>query len=158
MNLACEKLGRRGMRAETAVTPVCGGENASASDLIDRHDKTARLPQDVICSLVDHYGSRTSEVLACIDGDVGMMHRLGCSRIIKAQVQHAVRDEMAQSLGDVVFRRTDLGTAGHPGIGALEDCAEALASELHWTRERTNAELDDVVQRFPPWSCGMAVA
>ena len=44
----------------------------------------------------------------------------------------AVREEMAQTLSDVIFRRTDLGTGGHPGQTELSECAQLVAEELGW--------------------------
>jgi glycerol-3-phosphate dehydrogenase len=69
--------------------------------------------------------------------------------VIKAEVIHAVREEMAHKLGDVVFRRTDLGTGGHPGATALQGCAELVAAELGWSKERIQQELAEVEARFP---------
>ena len=62
---------------------------------------------------------------------------------------HAIRAEMAQKLGDVVFRRTDLGTAGNPGESALRTCAALTAAELKWDKARVQKELDEVRQVFP---------
>jgi glycerol-3-phosphate dehydrogenase len=61
---------------------------------------------------------------------------------------HAVREEMAQKLTDVVFRRTGLGTVGHPGEDALSACASIMGRELGWNRERTGKELSDVRDVF----------
>jgi len=63
-------------------------------------------------------------------------------------VVHAVRDEMAQKLEDVVMRRTELGTAGHPGIPALKECAELMAMELGWTQSQTRDETQQLERFF----------
>lgn len=64
------------------------------------------------------------------------------------RVRRAVRDEMAQRLGDVVFRRTTLGAEGHPGAEALERCADLIAAELGWSPARRQAELADTESEF----------
>jgi glycerol-3-phosphate dehydrogenase len=51
---------------------------------------------------------------------------------------------MAQTLQDVVLRRTDLGTAGHPGRKALKLAARHVADELGWEPERVEAEVSGV--------------
>jgi glycerol-3-phosphate dehydrogenase len=56
---------------------------------------------------------------------------------------------MAQKLADCVFRRTDLGTAGHPGDEALAVCAALMAAELGWSAARIELELAEVGSRFP---------
>jgi glycerol-3-phosphate dehydrogenase len=55
---------------------------------------------------------------------------------------------MAQKLSDVIFRRTDLGTAGHPGDDALAACAEIMGAELGWSRQRIGKELQQVQSEF----------
>ena len=61
---------------------------------------------------------------------------------------HAVRQEMAMKLGDVVYRRTDLGTGDFPGEDALRNCADLMASELGWDEARIQREMDDVRGTF----------
>lgn len=65
-----------------------------------------------------------------------------------AAVMTAVRDEMALTLGDVVFRRTGLGTAGHPGREALEAAAALAGAELGWDGARRRAEIEAVEERY----------
>ena len=48
---------------------------------------------------------------------------------------------MARSLADVVFRRTELCTAGHPGEEALLASAALAGHELGWDAEKTRHEL-----------------
>ena len=66
----------------------------------------------------------------------------------KAEVVHAVRREMAQRLDDVVLRRTELGTAGHPGDRPLKQCAEVMAGELGWNEAHTRNEIQRVKRNF----------
>jgi glycerol-3-phosphate dehydrogenase len=64
-------------------------------------------------------------------------------------VVQAVRHEMAQTLADCVFRRTDIGTSGHPGTAILQSCADLMAIELGWSSRRKQQEQDEVLERFP---------
>ena len=60
--------------------------------------------------------------------------RLAADRIsIEAEVGFAVREEMAVQLDDVIFRRTGLGTLGHPGRACLDRCATIMGGALGWT-------------------------
>ena len=45
----------------------------------------------------------------------------------------AVREEMAVQLDDVIFRRTGLGTLGHPGRACLDRCASIMGVTLGWS-------------------------
>ncbi len=51
-----------------------------------------------------------------------------------------MREEMAPRMADIVFRRTDLGTAGHPGAAALEDLEQLMQREQGWSGARTAQE------------------
>jgi glycerol-3-phosphate dehydrogenase len=68
--------------------------------------------------------------------------------VIKAEVIHGVQREMAQKLADVVLRRTELGTAGHPGTACLYTCAEIMAEELGWDRNRVANEVQELEEVF----------
>lgn len=79
----------------------------------------------------------------------GSTSPLNGAMVSEGDVRHAVREEQAQQLSDVVFRRTDLGTGGHPGEFALRACAEVMASELGWDSLRLQRELEDVERFYP---------
>jgi glycerol-3-phosphate dehydrogenase len=100
--------------------------------------------------LITHYGSRHREVLAEAKGDPQRL--VPCAEgteVVGAEVMFAVRREMAAKLTDVVFRRTDLGSAGHPGDAALLSVAAIVGKELGWSEERSASELAEVRRRFP---------
>ena len=59
----------------------------------------------------------------------------------------AVREEMAQSLIDVVVRRTGLGAAGYPGDEVARHAAAAMGRLLHWSDDKVASELASL-QRF----------
>jgi len=48
----------------------------------------------------------------------------------RVDIVHAIRNQMALSLDDVVLRRLYLAQSGHPGIDALRACAAVVAAEL----------------------------
>src|SRR5207248_3324487 len=95
------------------------------------------------------YGTTYVEVLRIVRQLPGWGDPIGDTGILRAEVIHGVRHEMAFRLGDCVFRRTDLCTAGNPGEEALRISAELAAAELGWTAAQTEAELRDVRARFP---------
>lgn len=89
------------------------------------------------------YGTRYREVLA-----VGGEERVGeQSPVLACEIRHAVREEMAFDLASVVLRRTELGTAGHPGRACIERVADIMAEELSWDHERRASEVA-ALERF----------
>ena len=78
-----------------------------------------------------------------------MLRRLAPeTNVIGAQVIHAVRHEMALHLEDVVFRRTGLGTLGHPGVPAITQAAELMRRELGWDEAQHAREIAETVRQF----------
>jgi len=53
------------------------------------------------------------------------------SQTLHGQIVHAIRNEMARSLEDVVLRRLSIAQTGHPGIDLLRTCADVVAGELN---------------------------
>ena len=89
--------------------------------------------------LVYTYGSAYKEIL---EGDRERI--VPESPVLAAEVRHAVREEMASDLASVVLRRTELGTAGHPGRAVLEACADVVQSELGWSAAHKKEELENL--------------
>ena len=61
---------------------------------------------------------------------------------------HVIQHEMALTLGDIVLRRTPLGSAGHPGADALRASARIAAAELDWDQERVAQEIAAVEKTY----------
>ena len=55
---------------------------------------------------------------------------------------------MAVRLVDAVLRRTEAGSAGHPGRHALEAAARVMGAELGWTADRCTQEVETAEQVY----------
>ena len=97
------------------------------------------LSEPVMRRLVYNYGSAYRDVLKYLPHDSDRPEQ-----VLKAETIHAVREEMAQKLSDVVLRRTELGTAGHPGDDVLAICAQTMGAELGWSLTKLEQEQQDV--------------
>jgi glycerol-3-phosphate dehydrogenase len=151
VDLIFRRFGRKPPRCKTDRIPLIGGDIENFSEFSERAMKTSPngLNTDVMEHLLHNYGSGYPDVLHTCQGKPELLETLDGSSVIKAEVIHAVRAEMAQKLGDVVFRRTDLGTAGHPGEAALRECAAVMAGELGWDERRLESELAEVGEAYP---------
>jgi glycerol-3-phosphate dehydrogenase len=69
--------------------------------------------------------------------------------ILSGETLFAVREEMAQKLSDVVFRRTQLGSAGLPSESSLTAVSGLMAEELGWDETRRKSEINDVKAFYP---------
>lgn len=151
IDLVSQKLGKGLQRSATDQIPVYGGKIENFEKLVQStiREGSRGLSPDVIRALIHNYGSEYNDVLKYVDKNPAWAETLGRSKVMKAEVIHAVHEEMAINLGDVVFRRTDLATGENPGEQPLRECAELMASELGWTREQIDEQFREVVQRFP---------
>ena len=61
---------------------------------------------------------------------------------IVAQLHHAVREELAVSLQDVLLRRTGIGQSRCQGLDCAEPIAARMAELAGWTPRRLDAELE----------------
>jgi glycerol-3-phosphate dehydrogenase len=108
------------------------------------------LREEMIQRLVCNYGSSYPLVLQYLDQHAKDNQTVKEDlSILKAEVLHGIRDEMARKLSDVVFRRTELGTVGHPGDESLRFCAGIMGGELGWSPVRIEKEIQEVSEVFP---------
>ncbi|MEJ2629018.1 MAG: glycerol-3-phosphate dehydrogenase C-terminal domain-containing protein [bacterium] len=109
------------------------------------HSYGSQFREKTIRHLVLNYGSALDGIIQyCTDNPELSKLIKGSDEVIQAEILYAVREEMAQTLSDVILRRTDLGSAGNPGDTVLTTCADLMASELNWDQNHKNKEIDTV--------------
>src|SRR6185369_7950762 len=88
------------------------------------------------------YGARAGEVATLAAGDAYWAKPLvpGCPAI-RAEVAHAVENEWAVSLSDIVLRRLALGFGPDLGASAAMAVAAICRDRLGWSKSRAAAEL-----------------
>jgi len=62
-------------------------------------------------------------------------------------VRRAVHEEMAVKLGDIVFRRSNMGNSLRIDRGAVTQIARLAGAELGWDTMRQGAEVDEVMNK-----------
>ncbi|MFH0772496.1 MAG: glycerol-3-phosphate dehydrogenase/oxidase [Candidatus Omnitrophota bacterium] len=60
---------------------------------------------------------------------------------LRSLIEHAVKDEMANNLKDLLIRRLQLATTPSLGLNELEDSAGIMAQLLDWTPARKESEI-----------------
>ncbi len=103
-----------------------------------RHPDFDRDTTDILGRL---YGTAGDAVLAIAREDQTLAERVNHEGEILAQAVYAVRHEMAQTLLDIVLRRTGIATLGSPGETILLKVARAVAPELRWDDKRIAQEI-----------------
>jgi glycerol-3-phosphate dehydrogenase len=142
LELVGKKLDRSLGKSITDKTPlsVC-----AIPDLAAYLETARRDNADFSAATVDYlsrtYGTEYADVLALARADASLAETLDADGELLAQVTYAIREEMALHLSDILFRRTGIGTLGHPGDDVLRKVAALAARELGWDEARTTREL-----------------
>jgi glycerol-3-phosphate dehydrogenase len=132
-------------RHVTANLPLVGTE-----DLREGMPSLQRAADDLglsgsMPSLIEAYGANAGSVMSLVRDNPGLGQRLADDLpYLLAQVTHACRYELAQTLKDALERRTWtlMGDWDH-GLARLESVADLMAGELGWSPERRRREIED---------------
>ncbi len=69
---------------------------------------------------------------------------------LDGKIRYAIREEMAQTLEDIVMRRLESAPTRCPPVSQLGRVADIAGAELGWTEHQTNEEIHQVLGRFLP--------
>jgi len=70
--------------------------------------------------------------------------------LLRAELRYFLAEEMALTLADVVFRRTNMASAECPDRNVLVALARAMAEELGWDEAETERQIARVLAAFAP--------
>lgn len=151
VDLVLKKINAPRVSSKTGSTPLWGGDIKDFPEFTGEQQKSCpvRFEKPVFMSLLRNYGSKYMDVVEYAMEQPHLAVAFEGTNVIKAEVLYAARQEMAQTLADVVLRRTELGSGENPGCDALEQCADLLGDELGWDKERRKIEVDKVAGFYP---------
>lgn len=141
-------VARLGQPPRTGLTEAsrmasAGFTSLAALDAEARHTAVPHTDAPLRARLAATYGSQWPDVAALAAADPALASPLSDTcPITGAEVVHAVRHEAAQTLTDVLLRRTEAGTAGRPDSAAVDRALTHLATGLGWTPARVQSERD----------------
>ncbi|MBN1155424.1 glycerol-3-phosphate dehydrogenase/oxidase [candidate division KSB1 bacterium] len=153
INLICKRLSIPMKKSNTDTTRLYGGDIDRFEEFLNHNigDDPYKLGESAISHLTYNYGSAINDIYCYGQSDPSWMRFLpGTNEVVRAEVLHAVREEMAMKLSDVVLRRTDIGSGEKPGDTTLVEIANIMGHELVWTDERAKAEIEEVKQLYVP--------
>jgi glycerol-3-phosphate dehydrogenase len=155
MNLVQRKLGERVTRSNTDRERLHGGRFSDFAALVDEIEQ--QLPDEgkhAAKALAHNYGSEYREVLECA-AESTYRNAIGNTNVIAAEVIHAIRFEMAKTLTDIVFRRTELGSGGDPGQDAVHQAAKIASAEFGWDKDEMADQIqtvEKILRQGGPWN------
>jgi glycerol-3-phosphate dehydrogenase len=144
-DLLARKSGRSWRGCTTATTQLVGGEVKDWTAFVVSKSRKykERIDPELLSSLLYKYGTEIDEVIEPLL-TTSSSGKIPDSEILAAEVNHAVKHEMARSVSDMVFRRSGLGTIGHPGKDILTRVAVLMAELLGWDQARIRSEIQEI--------------
>jgi glycerol-3-phosphate dehydrogenase len=143
VDAAVKKLGRKADKCRTHQVPLPGGTAYPFAGFRERFRVTSGLPVETADRLLRIYGTRAAEALDFADGSPELREPFDPdSGAIGAEVVFSLRTEMAETLADVVQRRTLVGYGAHAGLDAVDAAAEIAVRHAGWSDERAAREAD----------------
>ena len=128
-------------RTRDADLPGVFGLDASRAAL----EKTGLLSPAGVDRMIDVYGGRAFSLVALCEDEPGLARTLGEGRrILAAEVVLALREEFAQTLSDIVFRRMMIGFDADQACNLYEDIAAIAAAEAGWGSGHTKQQLEEL--------------
>jgi glycerol-3-phosphate dehydrogenase len=154
-DLVAKRLGGSRSDSSTQRRPLPGGylddlEHYVASEVWPRAQALG-LDQEQAHHLGSIYGSMTPRLLDRVERDRSLAARVCPDQpTIAAQLVHAVEDEWALSLGDVLLRRTPLGLASCQALDCLDQVADHIAPLLDWSSSERERQIDAYRREIEP--------
>jgi glycerol-3-phosphate dehydrogenase len=116
-----------------------------------KYTTARRVAERVVDRVFSHLG-RTSPpcqtAAVRLDEPSGEINLEPNGTVARADILHAIREEMALKLSDIVFRRSHLGTLSEVSRITLEEMSHVAGAELGWDATRQEAEIQDVMRQL----------
>lgn len=153
VNIVCDRLGKQA-RCPTAHAPLPGYAGISLEPFRRTLQQETGLSETQASRLVSIYGERAREVIAYGKDAPELLQPIAPQTdVIGAEIVHAVQREFAETLGDILMRRTMASLAPDMAIGVDEAAAAIAGRSLGWSEERVRKEVADYrasLRRFRP--------
>jgi glycerol-3-phosphate dehydrogenase len=146
LDLLLSQLPQQPARVDTRFQPLAGGKIMQMETF--RSQAHARRSTQIAAASLDsilcNHGADYERVLGHCTDEPALAPMVPGTTTLAGEIQHAVKEEMAVRLADVVLRRTDMSFDAHPGREALEFTARSMAQLLNWSPQRTADEIQNV--------------
>jgi len=116
--------------------------------LKELHMKYPTFSGNTIDYLGKNYGLECHQIFKLAKENKDYAEVLNADGEILAEVYYAIKNEMAKTLPDILFRRTGIGTLGHPGKTIMKKVADLSGSLLNWDKKQREAEIQKAEKIF----------
>jgi glycerol-3-phosphate dehydrogenase len=151
------KIIRAKWKMSTKVSPLFAQASVGGKKSVEDELRQVALPGQgasfaaLAAHFWENYGPRSREVIRNNRQTPGTFCFISANPFCTAdEVVYGLREEMAQKLSDIVFRRTSLAQGGLPSLDVLRQVAQVMSLELGWDEKRQQREIEEVVQVYHP--------
>jgi glycerol-3-phosphate dehydrogenase len=144
LDLLLRQSPRRIAPVDNTHLPLVGGniDNFDAFEAQALRDRPSGMDARSLYGLVRNFGSECRDIVQMSETQPEGAEVIPGTMTLLAEIWHAVEQEMAVKLEDVVMRRTDIAAGRHPGHIALEATADAMRQKLDWSAARMQEEIE----------------
>jgi glycerol-3-phosphate dehydrogenase len=153
VDLACHKLGKAAA-CTTGEAKLPGANAADFAAFCGAFKQESGLAPTTAERLLNIYGTRSTELADMVRDNAALAEPF-CAETgaIAAELLLAFKCEMAETLADVLLRRTLVGLGPRLGLDAIENAARLAQGYLGWDSERAATEVAGYrreIKRFCP--------
>ena len=158
VDMVYDKLDREAPESRTDKVPLPGAAVEDFESFAAEFKVRSGLTDELAERLLRLYGARAPDVLELAGEESSLRMPLSPSAtvesgLIGAEVLYAFHHEMAQTLSDVLLRRTMVGLGPKVGLDVDEAASQVAVKHLGWDDERAQGEVQDFrgfIKRFRP--------
>ena len=147
MKLVCTSLGIKDTGSKTKNRYLAGSEIRDMEEFLRfnsaRYENSDTATIDYLARI---YGTEIDELMKLASKYKSLPPLITAEML--ARVEYAVRNEMAFTLNDILFRRTGIGSLGHPGKKIIAGLAEFTGRLLRWDSKRLKNEIAEAEKIF----------
>ena len=142
VDVVVKKIDRKAGKCRTHQIPLPGGTAYRFQLFRDRFHATSGLDRATAERLLRIYGTRAAEVLDLANGRPQLREPFDApTGAIGAEIAFTLQTELAETLADVLARRTMVGFGADAGLSAAEAAAEIAVRHLGWDDARAAREV-----------------
>ena len=142
VDLILKKLGRDSLKCTTNHASLPGGDTTDFEAFAANFRSHYQLPAATCDHLLRTYGVAAAAVMKLVLEVPKLAEVLDPETgAIGAELVHAFKHELAQTLSDCLLRRTMVGLNSSCGLDALEAVASVARNNLGWSDERMENEI-----------------
>lgn len=134
----------------SALTPLLSGNfQGNYRDFIEKALREhSQFAPEIIRHLIDYYGAKYSEVLPYLEAEEDRKPLIENLSTLRGEIRYAVEHEMSLGLDDFILRRSGMGQEKFLTESELKAIADLLQSELNWTQEQKEREVNHLAGRM----------